>query len=174
MHSSAALDEDSYVVCGRLILFVNLGISIFSIYTSSSCQWYSITPRSRLAHLWLPCIVVLRHSRLLLATFLINQMIQKTSNRKDLIGLQSWFSYLTVVQTLQRLHYALLGFLCLQKQKKYNYDELATYYMKFSTCNIVHNTFFFSVASTDRWTVRMAGLNNYITKFKQHFWYNNL
>ena len=40
------------------------------------------------------------------------------SNRKDLIGLQGWFSYLTVVQTLQRLHYALLGFLCLQKQKK--------------------------------------------------------
>lgn len=49
---------------------------------------------------------------------MINQMIQKkTSNRKDLIGLQSWFSYLTVVQTLQCLHYALLGFLCLQKQK---------------------------------------------------------
>ena len=65
------------------------------------------------------------------------------------------------------------GFCACKNKKNYHYDKLATF-MKFSTCNLILSTilFFFSVASTDRRTVRMAGLNNYITKFKQHFWYN--
>ena len=127
MHSSAALDEDSYVVCGRLILFVNLGISIFSIYTSYSCQWYSITLRC-LAHLWLPCIIVIRHPRFVLATFLINQMIQKTRviGRTWLAckaGFLTWLSFKLSSACITLCS----GFCACKNKKNYNYDELATW-----------------------------------------------